>query len=240
MSSFGMSVGALAVTALAGAAHATLVAGWDFNSIPNTSGVVTNPNMILNSHGNANNAPGSRFLDSNANAGDTQVFTGTSINIDPNPTGTLNPPAMPAGTLNGQDLSMRYGTAGNSGRSYTFAWDNSGNSSTLLQLAMRFTSTGPSLIEVFSSSDGGSTFSATPIWTLDTVAMNHRNSTYRYYEFSAAGLDNVSTSALRMVFTWTNSSNTGNVRMDNLTITPTPGSLALLGLGGLAALRRRR
>ena len=65
---------------------------------------------------------------------------------------------------------------------------------------------------------------------------------FALYNFSTTLLNNVTDARIRMTFDGA-SSTTGNNRLDNLFIQgtiPTPASAVLLGLGGLAAVRRRR
>lgn len=54
------------------------------------------------------------------------------------------------------------------------------------------------------------------------------------FSFAGLGFDNLDS------LEWTQSSRTAFHQFDNITIVPAPGAFALLGLGGLAAARRRR
>ncbi|MFG0243267.1 MAG: PEP-CTERM sorting domain-containing protein [Phycisphaerales bacterium JB054] len=54
------------------------------------------------------------------------------------------------------------------------------------------------------------------------------------FDFTGLGFTNLDS------LSWTQSSQTAFHQFDNITIVPAPGAFALLGLGGLAAARRRR
>lgn len=54
------------------------------------------------------------------------------------------------------------------------------------------------------------------------------------FDFTGLGFDNLDS------LEWTQSGQTAFHQFDNITIVPAPGAFALLGLGGLAAARRRR
>ncbi|TVQ60595.1 MAG: hypothetical protein EA378_10925 [Phycisphaerales bacterium] len=77
---------------------------------------------------------------------------------------------------------------------------------------------------------------------VDTYAS--RQASFDLYDFSmGSGLDFADNAIIRIVFDGATGS-AGNNRLDNVQITgafiPAPGAFALLGLGGLAAARRRR
>lgn len=112
--------------------------------------------------------------------------------------------------------------------------------------------TGPGSFDLKVSTDGGSTFSTlsaaytvlanaspNPVWNSTTY-----NSIYTFAPVAAgAGAANNSLVIFRLISTVTTASG-GTNRIDNVTVSgdvvPTPGSLALVGLGGLVATRRRR
>jgi hypothetical protein len=155
--------------------------------------------------------------------GSFQYFAGSTLN------------ALPGFTA-GQGLSLRGNTNNDSnGKSMTLQFDTTGFSDIVLSYAERVTSTGANSI-AFSYSTDGTNF--TPFTTVAPT----RNSTYsvRTVDFSSVpALNNLAAAYIRMEFTGFSSA-AGAVRFDNIQVVPTPGAAALLGLGGLAAFRRRR
>ena len=157
--------------------------------------------------------------------GSMQYFAGTTINAQP-------------GVVAGSGLSMR-GNIGNvsNGKSITMQFDTSTFSNIVMSYAERITTTGPASV-TFSYSTDGASFTA-----LSTVAPT-RDGTFRLrtVDFSSiAALNNAPTAFIRMTFDGFSGTNgSGAVRVDNITIVPTPAAAALLGLGTLAAFRRRR
>lgn len=157
--------------------------------------------------------------------GSMQYFSGSTIN------------ALP-GVVPGSGLSMR-GNTGNvsNGRSITMRFDTSTFSNISMSFAERVTSTGPATI-AFSYSTDGTNFTAF------STASPTRNGIFvlRTVDFSAVtDLNNVPAAYIRMTFDgFTGTNGSGAVRVDNILIVPTPATAALLGLGSLAAMRRRR
>ena len=155
--------------------------------------------------------------------GSFQYFNGTTLNAQP-------------GVVAGSGLSIRGNTLNDTnGKHITLQFDTSTFSSIVLSYAERVTATGASSI-LFSYSTDGSSFTA-----FTTVAPT-RDSTFsvRTVDFSSiAALNNIPAAYIRMTFDGFSSAG-GAIRLDNITIVPTPAAAALLGIGSLAAFRRRR
>lgn len=155
--------------------------------------------------------------------GSFQYFGGSTLN------------ALPGFTA-GQGLSLRGNTGNDSnGKSLTLQFDTTGFSNIILSYAERVTNTGANSIAFSYSADG------TNFTPFSTVAPT-RDSTYRVrtVDFSSvSALNNLAAAYIRLEFTGFSSAS-GAVRFDNIQIIPTPSAAALLGLGGLAAFRRRR
>jgi len=124
----------------------------------------------------------------------------------------------------------------NNGAQAIFSFDGSAWNSLSIDFARRGTSTGFNLliIEIF---DGGSS-----LGVIDTIA-GAQSSTWNSNNYDLSALDGIADASV--VFTFDGAtSDTGNNRLDNVTISgtviPTPGALALLGMSGLVATRRRR
>jgi hypothetical protein len=155
-----------------------------------------------------------------------QYFTGTTIealNLDPA----------------GQALSMRALTGPpypSEGKSMTFQFDATGYSGIGMVMADRYTSTGPTHVDVSWSTDGTS-FTSVPAWGFDTT----RDSTFRSHSLdfsSVVALNNCASDYIKLTFTGF-SGNSGSARFDNIRFIPEPASLGLLLIGGLLSMRRR-
>jgi len=160
--------------------------------------------------------------------GNFQYFSGDAINLQ-------------AGFVNGSRFSVR-GNTGNimNGKSITFRFDTTGYKDIVLTYAERTTSTGATSLD-FSTSPDGTTFTAA------TSVTTTRDSTFRLrtIDLSAvAAIENTGTAYVKITFPAGYSSASGSVAFDNILfagdLVPAPGALALLGLGGIVAGRRRR
>ena len=154
-----------------------------------------------------------------------QSFAGSTVNAQ-------------FGEGSGGSLAVQGGdNNGNNGSWIEVAFDGTLLESTNFSFAGRRTGTGFSNITL--SAFDGASFLGNLATGLDLTT----SSTLALYSFDAGILDAVADARLR-IFLDGATSTTGNVRLDNLlvegTLIPTPGALAVLGLGGLIAGRRRR
>lgn len=231
----------LAGAAVANTASADLLAYWNFNAstaavAPGTLGVLTSTAV-------------------NAGAGTLSIGGGLVWNTKFNAT-----PDGHAGTFAGNTLNALFGDVGGgslsvvgsignqSANSVTanggwvqFAISTSGYSNLVMSFAGRGTSTGfgsaSSAFNTVQTSTDGVSFS-------NFTTYESRQTTFQTYTFNfGAGLNNQSTVYVRLLLDGATSGN-GNNRIDNVqfnaTAIPAPGALALVGLGGLVAGRRRR
>lgn len=231
-----ISIGAVLLAA--GSAHATILANWAFpTTVPPTSSNFQfawpiNADFNLNAGPATLDADGLKWNGNPAATGNDQglyqYFTGTTIN------------AMGADPA-GSGLSVRSLLGLANGTSLTFCFDNTGYMDTMISFADRATSTGAATVAISVSSDN---VTYTPVTSYNTV----RDSTFRLQSFdlsSESSIDNDATAYVRLTLTgFSTTSSTGAFRIDNFriegTAIPTPGALALLGLGGLVIARRRR
>lgn len=208
-----------AVAGFAAAANADLVSYWNFNAgVPSGDPA---PATVAASNGNGS-------VTSNAVAGTTFYFTGTTVN-DQNSSGA------------GNDYAIQNGVSGaNNGSTFTFDFSTAGYEDLVLTFAIRRTSTGfnNTAIQVFDGSGyvnvGAVTYDAGTAYILNTVDLS-----------AVTALENNATASLRFLFSGGSTTSTaGNNRIDNVyfngTLIPAPGALALAGLAGLVAGRRRR
>lgn len=208
-----------AVAGFAAAANADLVTYWNFNA-----GAVSGDPAPLTV--NASNGNGS--VTSNAAAGTTFYFTGSTVN-DQNGSGA------------GNDYAIQNGVGGvNNGSTFTFSFNSTGYENLILTFGIRRTATGfnNTVIQVFDGAGyvnvGAVTYDAGTAYILNTVDLS-----------AVAALENNATAQLRFLFNGGSTTATaGNNRIDNVyfngTLIPAPGALALAGLAGLVAGRRRR
>jgi len=218
----------VALAGLTGIAGADTVANWGFNDQGLPAGGF---GFQTTDFPQAADVGSGMFTIANFNNADTagvysyvQSFSGTT-------TGSID--GVSGGSFAFQGATSQGVT--NNGAQANFAFDGTLFTDLELDFARRGTSTGFNnvSVEMFDGTTSlgvlGTLGAATSTW----VATN--------YDLSALnGVANAS-----VVFTFNGaSSDTGNNRLDNVTITgnavPTPGTAALLGLGGLVVTRRRR
>jgi len=222
---------AAAIVALAGTASAQ-VAFWNFN-FGQSSGTTapTSASTALPSAAAGTWDVGGTFVGTNV-----QAFTGVTTPV--------NNDGVDAdlGTGAGNDVAFQWGTGGaNAGAFHRFVFDASGQSGLQLDFNYRSTSTGPSLLEIYAANDAGSLLAGAPVATVSVV----RDGTYRMSSIislpAAINGDSSAWFAIRPLWNESNHSSSGNLRIDNVRVfIPTPGSVALFGAAGFAALRRRR
>lgn len=227
-----------ALVVAAGAAQAATVAYWALpGTVPPTN---TNYNITWPINADLKANAGLATLDTDASKydgsasptavqqGNMQLFTGSAINLQ-------------APFVAGADLSMRSLNGSANGKSHILRFDASGFQDLVLSFAERSTSTGATSSTVSYSTDGVN-YTAASTYSITA------DSTYRLrtVDLSSIGaIEFASTVYLKITLSgFSATSSTGNTRVDNIlidgTFIPAPGSLALVGLGGLVAARRRR
>ncbi len=228
----------LSLVALAGVAsiaQADVIAYWNFND--NVIGVGSAMGYLNPGAYSANQGAGTLTLDpsitvnSNAttNNGTFGTFAGTTVNVIlPDPSGG--------------SIVLQNGTAGlNNGKYIDFNISTSSVASNLvLTYATRKTNTGFATQTISYSANGG------PFVTLGTVAPATTFGATSTLNFGAADVYGKASLVVRFTFsggsTGANDA-AGNNRIDNVQFNgtvPAPSAIALLGLGGLVAGRRRR
>jgi MYXO-CTERM domain-containing protein len=227
---------ALAVTAgVASIAQADVIAYWNFND--NVIGVGSAMGYLNPGAYNANQGFGTLTVDpsitinsnNTVNNGTFGTFAGTTVNaISPDPSGG--------------SIVLQNGSGGvNNGKYVQFNISTlSVASNLILSYATRKTNTGFATQTISYSVDGG------PFVTLGGVAPATSFGATSTLAFGAADVYGKASLAVRFTFsggsTGANDA-AGNNRIDNVQFNgtvPTPGAMALLGLGGLVAGRRRR
>ena len=234
-------------------ANAAMVAQWDFQTTTNGGTAVAaapaTPKLFV-----ANFGTGSLYLDgSNGSSNFFEPATGTtSTEINGfggttlNATGSMSTvtTGIAALAVVGGAASVPAGTFGANGKAMVFKFSMSGLSNLSVSYAVQRTSTGFTT-QQWDYSTNGTTWSsaatitgiqasfaagATPANVVSTVSV-------------ASGLNNAATAYMRVTFTGATSA-TGNNRVDNFQFNaaaiPAPGAVALIGLAGLVASRRRR
>lgn len=216
-----------AVAGLVTAANADVVANWQWDNQGLSSG--SGFGFEVGQLPQAADVGSGSFSLANFNSTDTggvynwvQSFAGTTL-------GSLD--ANSGGSMSLQGATTQNPT--NNGAQAIFSFDGSAWTGLNIDFARRGTSTGFNNVSV-EMFDG-----AISVGVLGTLGA--ATSTWVLTNYGMSALDGVVNASV--VFTFDGaSSDTGNNRLDNVTINgvPTPGAFALLGLGGLMATRRRR
>jgi uncharacterized protein (TIGR03382 family) len=227
-------VAALAATAIASAASADLVAYWNNNSnaLPVSGFGYTSTAFPQSADLGAGSMSigGGIMSETVVNANGVEVFTwaesfsGSTLNA-------LN------GDLAGGSFSIEGGTGNaNNGAFLQFQLDMSGFSGLDISYATRGTSSG------FTSQAWSWSIDGVNFTTFETITGTNSTTFAIKTLATISALDGAATAFLRVTFDGATSSS-GNNRLDNMqfnaTAIPAPGALALLGLAGLAARRRR-
>ena len=228
---------AFAVTAIASAANADLVAYWaqNNNALPGGgNGFLSTAFPQAADVGSGTiSVGGGLFAQTAVNAGGDDVYSwiksfgGTTLNV------------LDASYIAGGSISVQGGTDGttngiNNGGYIEFAIDMTNFSSLVISYDTRGTSTGFTS-QAWSWSTDGSNFT-----TFETVSGTNATAWSTKTLASLSALDGVATAFIRVTFDGATTSS-GNNRLDNIQFNaiPAPGAIALLGLAGLAARRRR-
>ena len=235
---------------VASVASADMIAQWDFQTTTNGGTAIaaspSTPKLFV-----ANFGTGSLYLNGTNGSSDfyapptgstnTEInaFGGTTLNATGGMSTVTTSPAALA--IVGGAASVPAGTFGANGKSMVFAFSMSGFSNLAVSYAVQRTSTGFSTQQWDYSSDGTNWSSAATITGIQASFFNNGTNVVTSLGV-ASGLDNAATAYMRVTFTGATSS-TGNNRVDNFqfnaTALPAPGAIALIGLAGLIARRRR-
>lgn len=150
----------------------------------------------------------------------------------------------PAGNGSNESFSSNNWSIGDY---YQFSVDTSGYENVTFGWSQVRSSTGPSGFRFEYSTDGGSSFSAIMAYvvTADVFwSSGAPQPTTIYSPVLVSGADNAGVVLFRLTATSSPSGSSGSNRVDDIVVSgdvvPAPGALALVGLGGLFAGRRRR
>jgi hypothetical protein len=232
------------LVALAGSAHAGLIAGWDYQTTTSGGTAVTTWNATtFPKVFNANVGLGTLYLDGTNGSSDWNLtaastttelnaFTGTAVNSGSGLTSVTTSPAA---------LALVNQTANN--KSAVFAFNMAGFTDLTVSYASQRTATGFNTQQWDYSTDG---LAWNPLATQTAIA-----SSFGLISLpTTTALDNAATSFLRLTVSGA-TSGSGNNRLDNIQFNatpaapavPEPGTLGLLASGLMPAgilLRRRR
>lgn len=218
-----------AIAALTGLATADVVSYWDFNNQDLPTGGF---GFQVSDFPQSADMGAGLFTVANFNDDSTdgvytwlQSFSGTTL-------GALD--GVSGGSFAFQGATSQGVT--NNGAQAIFSFDGTSWTDLSFDFARRGTSTGFNslTIEIF---DG-----TTSLGVVDTI-LGAQSSTWNANNYDLSALNGITDASIVLTFDGA-TSDTGNNRLDNVTISgtaiPAPGTFALMGLGGLVATRRRR
>ena len=235
---------------VASVASADMIAQWDFQTTTN-GGTAIAAAPATQKLFVANFGAGSLYLNGTNGSSDffepltgttnTEInaFGGTTLNATGGMSTVTTSPAALA--IVGGAASVPAGTFGANGKAMVFKFSMSGFSNLAVSYAVQRTASGFSTQQWDYSTDGTTWSSAA---TITGIGASFAGGTTNVASTLgvASGLDNAATAYMRVTFTGATSA-TGNNRMDNFqfnaTVLPAPGAVALIGLAGLVARRRR-
>ena len=231
-------------------ANAAMVAQWDFQTTTNGGTAVAaapaTPKLFVANFGTGtlylNGTNGSSdFFEPATGTTSTEIngFGGTTLNA----TGSMSTvtTGMAALAVVGGAASVPAGTYGANGKAMVFKFSMSGLSNLSVSYAVQRTASGFTTQQWDYSTDGTTWSSAA---TITGIGASFAGGTTNVASTLgvASGLNNAANAYMRVTFTGATSS-TGNNRMDNFQFNadaiPSPGAIALIGVAGLVARRRR-
>ena len=235
---------------LASTVSAGMIAQWDFQTTTNGGTAVAaaplTPKLFV-----ANFGTGSLYLDGTNGSSnffepatgttntEINAFGGTALNATGSMSTVTTSPAALA--VVGGAASGSPATYAANGKAMVFAFSMSGLQNLSVSYAVQRTSTGFTTQQWDYSSDGINWSSAATITGIQaSFAAGGTNVATNLGV--ASGLNNAATAYMRVTFTGATAAS-GNNRMDNFQFNadaiPAPGAVALIGLAGLVARRRR-
>ena len=237
---------------LASTVSAGMIAQWDFQTTTNGGTAVAaaplTPKLFV-----ANFGTGSLYLNGTNGSSDffepatgttnTEInaFGGTALNATGSMSTVTTSPAALA--IVGGAASVPAGTFGANGKAMVFKFSMSGLSNLSVSYAVQRTASGFTTQQWDYSTDGTTWSSAATITGIQaSFAAGATPANVVTSLGVASGLNNAANAYMRVTFTGATSA-TGNNRMDNFQFNadaiPAPGAVALIGLAGLVARRRR-
>ena len=235
---------------LASTVSAGMIAQWDFQTTT-TGGTAIAAAPATQKLFVANFGTGSLYLDGTNGSSDffepatgttsTEIngFGGTTLNA----TGGMSTvtTGIAALAVVGGAASVPAGTFGANGKAMVFKFSMSGLSNLSVSYAVQRTASGFTTQQWDYSTDGTNWSSAA---TITGIGLSFAGGTTNVASTLgvASGLNNAATAYMRVTFTGATTA-TGNNRMDNFQFNadavPAPGAIALIGVAGLVARRRR-
>jgi len=246
---------------VAQAANAGMVAQWDFQTTTNGGTAVAaapaTPKLFVANFGTGtlylNGTNGSSdFYEPATGTTSTEIngFGGTAINA----TGSMSTTTTGMAALAVLGGATSGGTTAANGKAMVFKFSMTNLQDLVISFAAQRSSTGFTGIAIDTSANGTSwsswttltsSYTAGPPVVYSGAILDSFTNTGVVSLSATSSLNNATTAYVRFTFTGATSSS-GNNRMDNFQfnastlVVPAPGAVALIGLAGLVASRRRR
>ena len=237
-------------------ANAGMVAQWDFQTTTNGGTAAATPATGTTANTTpkvyvANFGSGTLYLDgtnyssnfylpaTGSTNAEISAFGGTALNATGSMSTTTS--GIAALAIQGGAASVPAGTYNANGKAMVFKFSMSGLTNLSVSYAVQRTASGFTTQQWDYSTDGTTWSSAA---TISGIGASFAGGTTNVASTLgvASGLNNAANAYMRVTFTGATSA-TGNNRMDNFQFNadaiPAPGAVALIGLAGLVARRRR-
>lgn len=228
-----ITAAAIALVATAGIANASIITQWDFNS-PDVDGSFATGSLVPNIGAGTPSVIGGVF--------DAGFFSGAVNGGSTDP--VLNPNNSAWQTTDYPDTNINSGTAGvqfdvsTAGFSnIVVSWDQRHSNTSSRWVGFQYSTNGVDFIDfaTFEATNGDTWFNNRTVDLTGVAGVdNNPDFAFRIVAIFAPGTSEYAASRDTSNFAG------GTWRFDMVTVVPTPGTMALLGLGGLVAARRRR
>jgi len=223
----------MAIVATAGIAHASVITQWNFNSVEVDGSFSTGtlvPNIGAGTASVVGGITDAGFFSGSANGGSTDPV------LSPNNSAWQTTDYPTTNVDSGQTgVQFNVSTAGAS--NIVVSWDQRHSNTSSRWVGFQYSTNGTDFIDfaIFEGNNGDTWFNNRTVDLTGVAGVdNNADFAFRIVAIFAPGTSEYAASRSTSNFAG------GTWRFDMVTVVPAPGAMALLGLGGLVAARRRR